>query len=133
MGTFAPAQGPAGAVVGGVQIGRLLAANFNVTTDQPIAIALGRYQVTRITVENASVSLTTAAGGFYTAAAKAGSAIVAAAQVYSALTASTKILNLTLAAVASTDIRTEGTLFFALTTPQGAPATGDIVVFGDAL
>lgn len=126
-----PIQGDSRA--GGACIGRLIGANMNVTTDQPISILAGRYVVRFITVQNASISLTTAVGGFYTAAAKAGSAIVANTQVYSALTTAGKIVNLTLAAVAGTDVRTEALLYFALTTPQGAAATADVFIFGDLL
>jgi hypothetical protein len=104
-------------------------ADFNVTTDQPIAINLpsgaSAYHITRIIVTNASVSMTTAAGGVYTAASKGGTAIVAAAQVYSALTTNAKILVLTLA---NSDRRTESTLYFSLTTGHGSAATADIYV-----
>lgn len=106
---------------------------MNSTGDQQIPISAGRYVVRFITAQNASISLTTAVGGIYTATAKGGSAIVANTQVYSALTGATKIVNLTLAAVAGTDVRTESLLYLSLTTPQGAAATADIFVFGDLL
>lgn len=131
MTIYAPSQGLA--VPGGTCLGRLIGANMNSTADQAIQIGAGRYVVRFITVQNPSISLTTAAGGVYTAASKGGSAIVAAAQAYSALTGSTKILNLTLAAVAATDVRTEAQLFLSLTTAQGAAATADVFVFGDRL
>ena len=111
-------------------LGRLLSANMNITTDQQIGIGPTRYIIQAIIVENASISLTTAAGGVYTAAAKGGTAVVAAGQVYSALTAATKNLTLTLA---NSDTRTAQPLFFSLTTAQGAAATADIYVFGYAL
>lgn len=113
----------------GVRIG----ANMNVTTDQLIPITrIGtqKYLITKIVVTNASISLTTAAGGVYQAAAKAGTAIVAAAQAYSALTATTTALNLTLAINRT---YTLDNLFFALTTAQGAAATADVYVFGEIL
>ena len=111
----------------------LLGADFNVTTDQAITIPAGRWIVRKIVVDNASISLTTAAGGIYTATSKGGTAIVAATQVYSALTASGKFLDLTLAAGMATDILTATTIYFSLTTAQGAAATGDIFIIGDRL
>lgn len=110
-----------------------LGANMNITTDQAIVMPAGRWVVRKIVVDNASISLTTAAGGIYTAASKGGTAIVAAAQVYSALTASDKFLDLTLAAAMATDILTATTIYFSLTTAQGAAATADIFIIGDRL
>lgn len=116
-------------------LGRLIGADFNVTTDQQISILSGvsRYIIRRIITDNASINLTTAAGGIYTLAGKAGVTIVAAGQVYSALTASTKWKDLTLEAVVGTDVFTQATLFFSLTTAQGAAATGNIWLFGENL
>lgn len=120
--------------LGSRMLGVLKGANMNSTADQPIAIILPpnttTYVIDKIIVTNASLSLTLAAGGFYTAASKGGTAIVAAAQVYSALTGAAKVLNPTLAV---TDKRTETTLFFALTVAQGAAATADIYVIGTVL
>lgn len=125
-----------------VQIGQLVGANMNVTTDQNIPIKLPagftRYRIEAIYVNNASISLTTAAGGVYPAAAKAGVPIVAAAQAYAGLTApgdnaAGSALALTLAAAAATTefnaVQTALGLFFALTTAQGAAATADIYVY----
>jgi hypothetical protein len=114
-------------------LGCLKSANFNVTIDQSIAISAARYIVRDIVVTNSSVSLTTAAGGIYTAASKGGTAIVAAIQTYAALTAAAKFLSLTLAAVLGTDVRTEATLYLSLTTGQGAAATADVYLLGDVL
>ncbi len=108
-------------------LGKLLGANFNTTGDQLIGIIPSNVIVTQILVTNASISLTTAAGGFYSAASKGGTPIVAAAQVYSALTTSVIALNLTIAAFLRI---TANQIFFALTTAQGAPATADIYVYG---
>ena len=115
-------------------IGKLIGADMNVTTDQAITIqGLGdqfsKYVVERIVVTNASISLTTAAGGVYTAASKSG-AIVAAGQVYSALTAAAKYVALTLTGAATTDVLTGATIYFSLTTGQGAAATADIDIYG---
>jgi hypothetical protein len=114
-------------------LGVLHSANFNVTTDQAIAITAAKYIIRDIIVTNASVSLTTAAGGLYTAASKGGTAIVAAITTYTALSATTKWLSVTLAAILGTDIRTEATLYLSLTTAQGSAATADVYILGDAL
>ena len=116
-------------------VGKLLGANMNITTDQVITLApqADKFIVTNIIATNASISLTTAAGGIYTAVAKGGSAIVAAGQVYSALTAATKFVALTLAGTALTDVydaATQLSFWLSLTTPQGAAATADIYIYG---
>lgn len=111
-------------------LGSLVGANFNSTADQTIAMNSSSYIIDAILVTNASISLTTAAGGFYTAASKGGTAVVAAGQAYSALTAATKQLSATLA---NTDRRTATSLFLSLTTGQGAAATADVYIFGWAL
>lgn len=109
----------------------LIGANMNSTADQAFTklVAYTNFQLTRVIVNNASISLATAAGGIYTAAAKGGSAIVAASQVYSALTLSTKFINPALAGTALTDILTV-TPILSLTTAQGAAATADIRIMG---
>ncbi len=130
------ATGPAivqGAGSSGILLGQLKLADMNVTSDQEIKIGAARYVVRRIVVDNASISLTTAAGGIYTGAAKSGTTVVGAAQAYVALTAASKFLDLTLDAGIATDVLTAATLYFSLTTGQGAAATADVRVFGDAL
>ena len=114
-------------------LGRLIGANMNSTGDQLIAINAAKYVIRRIVVVNASANLTLAAGGFYTAASKGGTTIVAATQLYAALTAAAKFLDVTLAAILGTDVRTEGILYLSLTTGQGAAATADVYVIGDVL
>ncbi|HWY13706.1 MAG TPA: hypothetical protein VNX86_01035 [Rhizomicrobium sp.] len=98
----------------------LKAANFNVATDQLLVPNFsGRFRPKRFVVMNASISLTTAAGGFYTAGAKGGTALVAAGQAYSALNA-------------AADWWAAGTpVYLSLTTAQGAAATADVYVYGD--
>jgi hypothetical protein len=109
---------------------KLLAANMNSTADQALVKLLGfsTFLITRVRVANASISLTTAAGGIYTGAAKAGNAVVAAAQTYAALTGSTLGMDLTLAAVGQ-GVQSTG-LNLSLTTAQGAAATADIYLLG---
>ena len=111
-------------------IGRLIGANFNVATDQTIAIDAAVYTIDKIIVTNASISLTTAAGGFYTGGAKSGTILVLAAQAYAALTTAVKVLNPT---INSTDRQTATPIFLSLTTPQGAAATADVYVIGSVL
>jgi hypothetical protein len=94
-------------------------------------VSATKYVIRRIIVTNASISLTTAAGGFYPAASKAGTPLVAAAQIYAALTAPSKFIDLSLQPIVGTDTYSLGTIYFSLTTTQGAAATADIFVFGD--
>lgn len=114
-------------------LGSISVADFNTTADQSIVMAASAYILRRIIVENASVNLTTAQGGIYTQAAKAGTALVASTQAYTALTAAAKFLDLTLEAVCGTDVRTEATLYFSLTTAQGVAATARLWVFGEKI
>lgn len=124
-------------------IAKLIGANMNITTDQILPLEIlnadslvastaGDFILDSIVVRNASTSLTTAAGGVYTAATKGGDAVVEAGQVYFALTAASKFLALTLASVALTDVlnASSSSLIFSLTTAQGAAATADIYVYG---
>jgi hypothetical protein len=112
-------------------------ANLNSTADQALT-AIGtipaKYQVTKIVVTNASVSLGAllTAGGIYTAASKGGIAVVAATQLYTSLTGATLILELTIAAAGQAAL-TAALLYFALTTAAGSAATADIYVFGRPL
>lgn len=115
---------------------RLIGADMNVTTDQPLTWVAGntpnttlyRYVIERILVNNASTSLTTAAGGVYTVASKAGVTVVAAGQAYSTLTGATLGMDLTIAA-AGRAILTAAPIL-SLTTAQGGAATADVYVFG---
>lgn len=111
-------------------IGSLTGVDLNVaTSDNAVTIASGRYILDKVTVENASINLTAATAGVFTAAGGGGTTL-AADQALSALTASTKFTDLTLAAVAGTDVQTAGTVYFRVGTPQGAAATADVFFFG---
>lgn len=113
-----------------ILLGQLIGANMNVLTDQAIPITrIGskRYQITRITVTNASTSLTAADGGIYTATSKGGTAVVAATQVYTALTSATVALDLTLAVNNTYNV---SNLYLSLTGTQGGAATADVRVYG---
>lgn len=123
----------------GQLLARLLTADMNSTSDQQFTWLVGsapnsalfRYVIDRILTVNASTSLTTAAGGIYTAASKGGSAIVASGQAYSTLTGSTLGLDLTIAAAGKAILST--TPYLSLTTGQGGAATADMYIFGRLL
>lgn len=105
-------------------------ANFNVTTDQIISLPFGvaKYYITSIYATNCSTSMTTAAGGIYTAVTKGGTAVVAAGQTYATLTTSTVLLSLTIAA--TTTAWTANPIYLSLTIGQGSASTCDIYVVG---
>ena len=103
--------------------------------DTAIALTLPagitRYQVMGIQIAHASISLTTAQAGVYTAAA-AGGVAVASHQALSTVTASAADTNgngmaLTQTLPAATWF-TETVLYFNVGTAQGAPATCDVVI-----
>lgn len=137
---FAPWNAYAPSVV---ECGSLIGANFNVTTDQaiPISVPSALYAIDAIAISNPSVSLSTAAGGFYTAASKGGIAVVANSQAYSGLTTNTanatgNYLKATLATAGNTtafngfaQTSQISTLYLSLTTAQGAAATADVRVY----
>lgn len=104
-------------------IGRLQGANMALTSDQQIPLfATKTFRITKITSTNASISLTTAAGGIYPAVSKAGTAVVAAGQTYSAQTTPGFANDLTIATTpGETYYPTSTTLYLSLTTGQGAP------------
>jgi hypothetical protein len=130
---FAPAS---------IQCGWLYGANMNATTDQaiPISVPSGTWAIDSISISNPSISLTTAQGGFYTAASKGGVAVVASTQAYSTLTTNAanstgNFMTTTLSTAGNTTDFQGPTqtsaikmLYFSLTTAQGAAATADIRV-----
>ena len=123
---------------GGILLGKLIGANMDSTADQRIVMLSNpsKFILRRIVVTNASISLTTAAGGVYTATSKGGTAVVASSQAYSSLSASTLFLDLTLntSGSASTTVKSSiPNLYLSLTTAQGAAATADVYVYGDIL
>lgn len=132
-----PNPGPASSItnhpqnVGTNQAIRLLASyqgvNVNVLGDTvlPILNTTG-YSVSNVIFTNASVSLTTAAAGLFTAPSAGGTAIVANAAL-SALSAASVVSQRT---VASTAAQTSQNLYFNVATAQGAAATCDVFVYG---
>ena len=110
---------------------RLLAyfqgVNVNATGDTVLPIINSTtYSVSNVVMTNASVSLTTAAAGVFTAPAAGGTAIVANAAL-SALTGSTVVSQRT---VASTAAQSGQNLYVNVGTAQGAAATVDVYVYG---
>ena len=118
----------------------LLSADFSSIADQALLLptSITAFAITGIMVTNASLSLATAAGGFYPQTSQGGTAIVASSQVYSSLDATTKLLNCTIAAaaLATRYSRTNvpnWAIYLSLTTPQGVYATADIYLLGTDL
>lgn len=119
-----------------------LNASFNDTNDQPIPVsrAITVFVITRILVTNASTSLTTAVGGFYSGASKTGVTVVAASQVYTFNTAASIVNFPTLTAGGSgtrfsaANLETIDddywALYLSLTTGQGTAATADVFLCG---
>jgi hypothetical protein len=110
---------------------RLLASfqgvNVNATGDTVLPILnTDRYGVSNVIFTNASVSLTTAAAGVFTAPSAGGTAIVANAAL-SAMTSASVVSQRT---VASTAAVTGQNLYVNVGTAQGAAATMDVFVYG---
>lgn len=146
-GTLSPIPGEVSTLQGDVQaleaassgippraaIGKLIGANMALTSDQAIPInrLTYSYDVVRIIATNVVGTPVAAQGGIYTAPSKGGTAIVSASQRYTGLTTGTVILDLTLAV--THQMRTEGTLYLSLTTPNSTACTADFYVYADVL
>lgn len=119
-------------------LAQLLGANFNTTDDQAIPLptsGVTKFILTRIVVTNASLSLTTAQGGFYPQPSKGGTALVSAAQAYSALTSSVLWMSPTLSSGANSTVYTSSNLtsfsvYLSLSVAQGVACTADCYLFG---
>ena len=110
---------------------RLLASaqgvNVNSAADTAMPIInTSRWSVSNVVFTNASISLTTATAGVFTAPAGGGTAIVADAAL-SALNAASVVSQRT---VASTAAQTGDYLYLDVGTVQGAAATMDVFVYG---
>jgi hypothetical protein len=111
---------------------RLLAVatgvNVNATGDQAVLPILNstNYSISNVVFTNASVSLSSAAAGLFTAPSAGGTGVVANAAL-SAMTGSTVVSQRT---VASTAIQTGQNLYLNVGTAQGATATMDVYVYG---
>lgn len=123
--------GQAGVYLGGSLVG----ANFNVTSDQAIALSLPPastdYVVEAVIVSNATAGLSVAIGGIYSAPGKTGVQVVSSGQDYGALVGGTPNTVGTAMAATTTPnaILNVTTLYFSLTTPQGTNCTADIRVY----
>jgi hypothetical protein len=112
------------------------AVNANLVADTPLVIDLPdtvtRYRVTRVTVlSNAAIALTTAQAAVYNASGGTGVAVcspqaLAGLTTNAAATAGNAI-DLTLALAAATFFIST-TLYFRITTAQGAAATIDVIL-----
>ena len=108
-------------------LGVVKGVNVNALGDTVIPINTATtYSVANVVLTNASISLTTALAGVFTAASAGGTAIVANAAL-SGLTGSTIVSQRT---VASTVAQTTQNLYFNVGTAQGAAATVDVYVYG---
>lgn len=110
---------------------RLLAGaqgvNMNALGDTVLPIInASAWSIFQVVMTNASISLTTAAAGLFTAPAAGGTAIVANAAL-TALTGPTIVSQRT---VASTTRQTGSNVYFNIATAQGAAATAEVYVFG---
>jgi hypothetical protein len=117
-------------------LGRLLNVDMNSTADQliPMFVDLSSfYRVTKVTAKNASLSMTTAAGGIYPAPSKAGTALVAHTSVnFNGLTSSSLVEDMTIATTpGKTEYPGTQTWYLSLTAAQGAVATLDLYLYGD--
>lgn len=124
-------QGGHPQVLSSNQAVRLLASyqgvNANATGDTVLPLLdSSSYSVKFAVFTNASISLTTAAAGVFTAPAAGGTGIVANAAL-SALTGPTVVSERT---VASTAAQTGQNLYVNVGTAQGAAATFDVYVYG---
>lgn len=104
------------------------AVNVNATGDVAVMpiVNSGSYSVFQVVFTNASISLTTAAAGLFTAANAGGTGIVANAAL-SGLTSATVFSQRT---VATTALQTAQNLYLNVGTAQGAAATMDVFVYG---
>jgi hypothetical protein len=110
---------------------RLLASyqgvNVNAAGDTVLPINnTSSYSVSNVVFTNASVSLTTALAGVFTAPSASGTAIVANAAL-SAMTSASVVSQRT---VATTAAQTSQNLYVNVGTVQGAAATMDVFVYG---
>ena len=108
-------------------LGVVKGVNVNATGDTVIPIITATtYSVANVIMTNASISLSAALAGVFTAPAAGGTAIVANAAL-SGLTGPTIVSQRT---IASTVAQTSQTLYVNVGTAQGAAATVDVYVYG---
>lgn len=131
VNVLTPVSTPSNPAVQGANALRLLAfakgvnANAVGDTAMPVINATS-YSALYVIKVNASISLTTAVGGVYTAAAAGGTAVLTPA----ALSGNTGPTVVVQTAPTTTAVQTAQTLFWRISTAQGAAATVDVYVFG---
>lgn len=118
-------------VINGVQLLFVLRnANFAISTDQQFTRVFSgnTWDPFFITANQTSGAFSgTCAGGIFTLPSKGGSAIVAVGQSWAAMTGAFTHVNATIQAATTTFTTTP---YLSLTTPNGAPLTGDVFIFG---
>jgi hypothetical protein len=123
-------------ITGLYPIALIRAADFTLTTDQPLTWLLpaapANYIVRRVVAVRKSGAFGAAClGGLYTAASKGGNALVAATQTWAGLTIAGTCVDAGLAAIATSSVTTAATLYLSLTTGNTGALTGDVLVYGD--
>ena len=119
-------------------VGMMLNVNVNQTnTDIAIPLILlpgANFVLRGVQLNDASISLTTATAGVFTAAGGTGTTLVTTAAL-SSLTSTTANLDMTLAtqAIVLNQTTQANVLYFRIGTAQGAAATVDIYLWGDVL
>ena len=130
-------------------IATLTGANFNTTADQPLSLhfppSAGKMVITAVYASGFSSNVTTAQGGIYFGPGKTGCTVVPASQFWgtTASPATNLFVTANVARGTCADMGNSSAgntygqaaaisqgLYFSLTTPQGAPATGNITVIG---
>lgn len=113
------------------RLGELLGADGTLTTDQVIEMKGAiEYMIDRVVFCHATATPVAMVGGIYTNLSKGGQQVVAASQAYTALS-DTPYNALILTPTEA--IRAAPYLYLALTTPNGAPVTFDVLVFGKVI
>lgn len=108
-------------------LGSARGVNANVVGDTPIVILNSqKWSALYVIKVNASISLTTATGGIYTAIAGGGTAILTAA----ALSGNTSAPVVVSTTPTTTNTQTVQTVYWHIATAQGAAATLDVFLYG---
>jgi len=108
-------------------LGSARGVNANVVGDTPITIVnTAVWSPLYIIKTNASISLTTATGGVYTALSAGGTAILTTAAL-SGNTSSTVVVS---TAPTTTAVQSVTTVYWHIGTAQGAAATLDVFIYG---
>lgn len=106
-------------------LGSAISVNASSAASTAIAIASAKYIIRRIVINNSNNSVSTATGGLF-----AGGTALAADQSL-ALASAAHFKDLTLAAGATSYVRTETSLNFTVGTAEGAGKTIDVWIFGE--